>query len=67
MELTEYRFDEVTINFDKKRVTISGAQREKRQRVYAPGEFLKQVFGKENAHLAGKQREFGKKEHGHHE
>ena len=31
MELTEYRFDEVTINFDKKRVPISGAQREKRK------------------------------------
>ena len=31
MELKEYRFDEVTINFDKKRVPLSGAQREKRQ------------------------------------
>ena len=31
MELKEYRFDEVTINFDKKRVPPSGAQREKRQ------------------------------------
>lgn len=31
MELNEYRFDEVTINFDKKRVPLSGAQREKRQ------------------------------------
>lgn len=34
MELKEYRFDEVTINFDKKRVPISGAQREKRQGKY---------------------------------
>lgn len=31
MELKEYRFDEVTINFDKKRVPLSGAQSEKRQ------------------------------------
>lgn len=31
MELKEYRFGEVTINFDKKRVPLSGAQREKRQ------------------------------------
>lgn len=31
MELKEYRFNEVTINFDKKRVPLSGAQREKRQ------------------------------------
>ncbi len=31
MELKEYRFEEVTINFDKKRVPLSGAQREKRQ------------------------------------
>ena len=31
MELKEYRFDEVTINFDKKRVPLSGEQREKRQ------------------------------------
>ena len=31
MELKEYRFDEVTINFDKKRVPLSGAQREKRK------------------------------------
>ena len=31
MELKEYRFDEVTINFDKKRIPLSGAQREKRQ------------------------------------
>lgn len=34
MELKEYRFDEVTINFDKKRVPLSGAQREKRQGIY---------------------------------
>ena len=31
MELKEYRFDEVTINFDKKRIPLSGAQRKKRQ------------------------------------
>lgn len=34
MELKEYRFDEVTINFDKKRIPLSGAQREKRQGKY---------------------------------
>lgn len=34
MELREYRLDEVTINFDKKRVPLSGAQREKRQGKY---------------------------------
>ena len=34
MELKEYRFDEVTINFDKKRVPLSGAEREKRQGTY---------------------------------
>ena len=34
MELKEYRFDEVTINFDKKRVPLSGAQREKKQGKY---------------------------------
>jgi len=34
MEHKEYRFDEVTINFDKKRVPLSGAQREKRQGKY---------------------------------
>ena len=34
MELKEYRFDEVTINFDKKRVPLSGAQREKRKGKY---------------------------------
>ena len=31
MEPKEYRFDEVTINFDKKRIPLSGAQRKKRQ------------------------------------
>ena len=31
MELKEYRFDEVTINFDKKRIPLSGEQRKKRQ------------------------------------
>lgn len=34
MELKEYRFDEITVNFDKKRVPLSGAQREKRQGKY---------------------------------
>lgn len=34
MELREYRLDEVTINFDKKRVPLSGAQREKKQGKY---------------------------------
>ena len=34
MEFKEYRFDEVTINIDKKRVPISGAQRKKRQGKY---------------------------------
>ena len=34
MELKEYRFDNVTINFDKKRVPLSGSQREKRQGKY---------------------------------
>lgn len=34
MELREYRFDEVSINYDKKRVPISGAQREKRKGDY---------------------------------
>lgn len=34
MEFKEYRFDEVTINFDKKRIPISGAQRKKRQGKY---------------------------------
>ena len=34
MELREYKLDEVTINFDKKRVPLSGAQREKRQGKY---------------------------------
>lgn len=31
METKKYRFDEVTINFDKKRTPLSSAQREKRQ------------------------------------
>lgn len=30
----EYRFDEVTVNYDKKRVPLSGAQREKRKGKY---------------------------------
>lgn len=34
MELKKYRFDEVTISFDKKRVPLSGAQRERRQGIY---------------------------------
>lgn len=34
MELREYRFDEVSINYDKKRVPLSGAQREKRKGTY---------------------------------
>lgn len=34
MELKEYRFDEVIINYDKRRVPLSGAQREKRQGKY---------------------------------
>lgn len=34
MELKKYRFDEVSINFDKKRVPLSGAQREKRKGKY---------------------------------
>ena len=34
MELREYRLDEVTINFDKKRVPLSGAQRKNRQGKY---------------------------------
>ena len=31
METKKYRFDEVTINFDKKRIPLSSAQREKKQ------------------------------------
>ena len=31
METKKYRFDKVTINFDKKRIPLSSAQREKRQ------------------------------------
>lgn len=34
MELKKYRFDEVTINFDKRRVPLSGAQRERRPGKY---------------------------------
>jgi len=34
MEFKTYRFDEVTINFDKKRVPLSGSQREKRRGPY---------------------------------
>lgn len=34
MDLIEYRFDEVTINFDKKRIPLSGNQREKRKGQY---------------------------------
>ena len=34
MELREYRLDEVTNNFDKKRVPLSGAQRKNRQGKY---------------------------------
>lgn len=34
MELKTYRLDDVTVNFDKKRIPLSGAQREKRQGEY---------------------------------
>lgn len=34
MKLKEYRFDEVTTNYDKRRIPLSGAQREKRQGTY---------------------------------
>lgn len=34
MEFKTYRFDEVTTNFDKKRVPVSGSQREKRRGTY---------------------------------
>ena len=34
MKLKEYRLNEVTINFDKKRVPLSGTQREKRHGKY---------------------------------
>lgn len=34
MKLKEYRFNEVTINYDKKRIPLSGAQRKKRQGTY---------------------------------
>lgn len=32
--MKEYRFDEVTINYDKKRIPLSSVQREKRQGIY---------------------------------
>lgn len=34
MELQEYRFDKIAVNFDKKRIPLSGAQREKRKGKY---------------------------------
>lgn len=34
MDFVEYRFDEVTINFDKKRIPLSATQREKRKGEY---------------------------------
>ena len=34
METKKYRFDEVTINFNKKRIALSSAQREKRQGMF---------------------------------
>jgi len=34
MELKAYRFDEITVNFDRKRVPLSGAQRERRRGNY---------------------------------
>ena len=34
MEFREYRFDEVSINYDKKRIPLSSAQREKRKGNY---------------------------------
>ena len=34
MELQKYRFDEVSVNYDKKRVPLSGAQRERRKGNY---------------------------------
>ena len=34
MELREYRFDEVSVNYDKKRVPLSGSQREKKKGDY---------------------------------
>ena len=34
MELKEYRFNRIAINFDKKRIPLSGAQREKRKGQY---------------------------------
>ena len=34
METKKYRFDEATINFDKKRIPLSSAQREKKQGIF---------------------------------
>lgn len=34
MELQEYRFDEISVNYDKKRVPLSGVQRKKRKGNY---------------------------------
>ena len=34
MEFKTYRFGEITVNFDKKRIPLSGAQREKRRGTY---------------------------------
>ena len=34
MELKAYRFEEITINYDKKRIPLSGVQREKRRGSY---------------------------------
>lgn len=34
MELKEYRFNRIAINFDKKRIPLSGAQREKKKGQY---------------------------------
>ena len=34
MNFKSYRFDEITINFDKKRIPLSAAQRKKRHGIY---------------------------------
>ncbi len=34
MRLKEYRFDDITINYDKRRIPLSGGQREKRRGIY---------------------------------
>ena len=34
MELRKYRFDEISVNYDKKRIPLSGTQREKRKGEY---------------------------------